>query len=154
MNKVLLQLTVFITLINLVGAQETKQITLGLGIEGNMNTREAAALGTVVSADYEIIPNLTAGIKFGFSHNMAHIMILEPEIFVRWYFGDLKGLSFFTQAGMGTSIIFEDTVVKPAVLGDLAVGLRIPFNQWYVEPYLRTGYPFIWGAGISAGCRF
>jgi hypothetical protein len=136
MNKVLLLPIVFITLIN-----------LGLGIEGNMNTREAVALGTAISADYGIIPNLAAGIKFGFNHK-AHIMILEPEFFARWYFGDLKGLSFFTQAGIGISIIFEDVVVKPAVLGDLAAGLRIPFNQWYVEPHL-----LMWGAGISAGYR-
>jgi hypothetical protein len=154
MNKVLLLFTMFIILISLVEAQEAKQIALGLGIEGNMNTRKGAALGTAVSAGYGIFPGLAAGIKFGFSHNLARIMTLEPELFARWYFGELKNLSFFAQAGIGASIIFEDTAAHPAVLGNLAAGLRIPLGSWYVEPYLRTGYPFIWGAGISAGYRF
>lgn len=154
MNKVLLLLTVFITLVNLVGAQEVKQITSGTGIEGNMNTRAGAALGITASADYGIFPALAAGIKFGFSHNLAHIMTLEPEIFARWYAWNVKGLSVFVQAGIGASIIFEDKKAHSAVLGELAAGLRIPFKQWYAEPYLRTGYPFIWGAGISAGYRF
>jgi hypothetical protein len=154
MNKMLLLLTLFISLVNMVGAQEARQITLGLGIEGNMNTRESVALGSMVNADYGIIPNLAAGIKFGFSHNMAHIMTLEPEAFIRWYFLGGKGFSFFAQAGIGTSIFFEDMEVHPAVLGDLVVGLRVPLKQWYVEPYLRAGYPLIWGAGISAGYRF
>jgi hypothetical protein len=154
MNKVLLLFIMFITLINLVGAQEAKQIALGLGIEGNMNSREGAALGTMAGADYGIFPNLAAGIKFGFSHNLSHIMTLEPEIVARWYAWNVKNLSFFVQAGMGVSIIFEDTAAHPAVLGGLAVGFRMPLTQWYVEPYLRTGYPFIWGAGINAGYRF
>ncbi|MDR0624399.1 MAG: hypothetical protein LBG10_08215 [Treponema sp.] len=154
MNKVLLLLTTFITLVNLVEAQEAKQIALGVGVEGNMNTRQDAALGSTVSAGYGIFPNLAAGIKFGFSHNMARIMTLEPEVFVRWYIWELKYFSFFAQAGVGTSVIFEDKESHPAVLGNLAAGLRIPLKQWYAEPYLRTGYPFIWGAGMSAGYRF
>jgi hypothetical protein len=153
MNKVLLLLTVFITLVSLVEAQEAKQIALGFGIEGNMNTRKGAALGTAVSADYGIFPNLAAGIRFGFSHN-GPIMTLEPEVFVRWYFWEVKDISFFAQAGIGASIIFEDTAARPAVLGDFAAGFRMPLKQWYVEPYLRVGYPLIWGAGVSAGYRF
>jgi hypothetical protein len=155
MNKALLLPIVLIILISLVGvAQETKQISLGLGVDGNMNTRKGAALGGAVTADYGIIPNLAAGIKIGFSHNFDSLMVLEPEVFTRWYFPEFKGLFFFVQAGIGTSIFFENAAVYPAILGDLSAGLRIPFKQWYVEPYLRTGYPFIWGAGVSAGYRF
>jgi hypothetical protein len=157
MNKVLL-LIMCITLVSLVEAQEAKQFSLGLGIEANMYARRGVALGTAVSADYGFLPNLAAGIKFGFSHNLARIMALEPEVFARWYAGDVKGLFLFVQAGLGTSVIFEDRSegrkAHPAVMGNLAAGLRIPLKQWYVEPYLRTGYPFIWGAGVSAGRRF
>jgi hypothetical protein len=154
MNKVLLLLTVFITMVSLVGAQEANEIALGLGVEGNMNTRQGTAIGGTVSADYGIIPNLAAGVKFGFSHNLARIMTLEPEAFARWYVWDIKSLAVFIQAGVGAAVIFEDDAVKPAVLGDAAAGIRIPFGRWYVESCLRTGYPFIWGAGVSAGYRF
>jgi hypothetical protein len=27
-------------------------------------------------------------------------------------------------------------------------------GRWYVEPYLRAGYPYVAGAGASAGFRF
>jgi hypothetical protein len=154
MNKVLLLFIVFITLIGLVEAQEAKQIAFGAGIEGNMNTRKGAALGMSAGVDYDVFPNLAVGIKAGFSHNMARIMTLEPEVFTRWYVWELKNLSFFVQAGVGISVIFEDKEAHPAALGDLTLGVRIPFNRWFVEPSLRAGYPFIWGAGVSAGYRF
>jgi hypothetical protein len=154
MNKAFLLFILLIILISLVEAQEQKQFALGLGVEGNMNTRKGAALGGIISADYGIIPNLAAGIKFGFSHNFNRILTLEPELFVRWYFWALKDLSVFAQAGLGTSVIFEDGAPHPAVLGDISAGLRIPLGQWYVEPYLRTGYPLIWSAGLGAGYRF
>jgi hypothetical protein len=154
MKKIFLLFIVLITPMTFAGAQEAKQFALGAGISGDMNTRYGAALGGMISTDYGIIPNLALGIKFGSSHNFDRIMTLEPEFFARWYFWNKKGLSFFTQAGIGASIIFEDAVPHPAVLGDLEVGLRIALQRWYVEPYLRGGYPFIWGAGICAGYRF
>jgi hypothetical protein len=156
MKKTLLLFVTLIVLVSLVGtAQEAKQIALGLGIDGNMNTREGAALGGAVNAGYGIIPNLAAGIKIGFSHNFDSVMTLEPEVFARWYFLDIKGISLFAQAGVGASIFFENSAVFPAFLGNLGAGIRIPFNQqWYMEPYVRAGYPFIWSAGIGAGYRF
>ncbi|MDR1597076.1 MAG: hypothetical protein LBR99_05155 [Treponema sp.] len=156
MNRALLLIITLTVLVSLAGtAQEAKQLALGLGVDGNMNTRKGAALGGTVSAGYGIIPNLAAGIKIGFSHNFDTIMTLEPEVFARWYFLDSKNISPFVQAGLGTSVFFEDGAVYPAFLGDLSAGLRIPFSrQWYTEAYLRAGYPFIWGAGIIAGYRF
>jgi hypothetical protein len=140
--------------LSLVAAQEANRFSLGTGIEGNMNTRQNMALGTQVSVDYGIIPNWTAGVKFTFSHNLGKIMTLEPEFFARWYVLELKELPLFAQADLGTTIIFEGAKSHPAFLGGVTAGIRIPFNNWYVEPYVRTGYPFIWGAGITAGYRF
>ncbi|MDR2618030.1 MAG: hypothetical protein LBC62_04085 [Treponema sp.] len=155
MNKALLLIITLIVLVSFAEAQEAKQISLGLSVDGNMNTRKGAALGGTLSAGYGIIPNLAAGIKIGFSHNFDTVMTLEPEAFARWYLWEIKGMSLFAQAGVGASIFFENSAVFPAFLGDLSAGIRIPFNQqWYVEPYLRAGYPFIWGAGIGAGYRF
>jgi hypothetical protein len=119
-----------------------------------MNARQKMAFGTQVSVDYGVVPNLAAGVKFGFSHNFSNIMTLEPEVFARWYFLELKNLPLFAQADLGASVIFEDGKPHPAFLGGLSAGIRIPFKAWYIEPCLRTGYPFIWGAGLSAGYRF
>jgi hypothetical protein len=119
-----------------------------------MNDRRGMALGISLSADYEVIPNLTAGIKFGFSHNFKKIMALEPELFTRWYFLTLKDMPLFVQADLGTAVFFEREKIRPALLGGITAGIRISLENWYVEPYVRTGYPFIAGTGLSAGYRF
>lgn len=145
-------LMTFLTVI--ISAQEARQFSLGLGVDGSMNSRKGFALGGSLSLDYGIIQNLCAGIKFGFSHNFDRIMILEPESFVRWYFFSTMKISLFAQADIGASLVFEDLKLHPTVLGGLTMGVRIPLKDWYVEPYVRGGYPVIWGSGIIAGYRF
>jgi hypothetical protein len=154
MNKACLLLIVLIIPMNLVNAQETSRFSLGTGIEGNLNARNGMALGINLSADYTIIPNLAAGLKFGFSHNFKKVMALEPELFARWYFLELSNMPLFVQADMGATILTEAENIRLAVLGGITAGIHIPLENWYVEPYIRTGYPFIVGAGVSAGYLF
>jgi hypothetical protein len=135
-------------------ALEMNRFSLGLGVEGSVNTRKGMSLGGILSAGYEIMPNLTVGTGFGASHDFDRIVTLTPEVFVRWYFFTLKTMPLFVQADLGTSIIFEDAKVHPAFMGGLAAGIRIPLKNWYAEPFLRAGYPFIWSSGIIAGYRF
>jgi hypothetical protein len=42
----------------------------------------------------------------------------------------------------------------PLFLGEAVAGWRFSFGNWYVEPYVRFGVPFIWGAGVSGGYKF
>jgi len=40
-------------------------------------------------------------------------------------------------------------------LGGLTAGMRLEIeDRWYLEPALRGGYPFTWGAGITLGKKF
>jgi hypothetical protein len=137
-----------------VGAQEAKRFSLGLGLEGNFNTRTGFVLGESIHLDFGIIDPVAVGIKAGFNHDFNEIMVIEPAAYGRWYFLIRDKLAFFIQGDLGLSIIFEGSSHELAPLGGLSAGMRVLLKDWYVEPYVRGGYPFMWGAGVSAGYRF
>jgi hypothetical protein len=128
--------------------------SLGLGIEGNGNSRKGGAFGQSLSLSYEVIENWEIGLSVGNSENFQGTNVLEPMANGRWYFLELAGNRLFTQADLGASLIFEDSKLNPSVMGGLTVGMRVPLKSFYAEPYTRFGYPFLWGAGIKAGYRF
>jgi hypothetical protein len=159
MKKTLFLLALFILVSAAFAAAEAPQrFSLGLAIEGNMNTRRNAAMGEHLSFDYNFTNIFAGGIKLGFSHNFDRIKVVESEAFFRWYFFDLPEIRFFAQADLGASVIMEevpeDIRVRPAVMGGFSGGVRFLLGNWYLEPFIRGGYPFVWGAGLSAGYRF
>jgi hypothetical protein len=135
-------------------AQEAGGFTLGAGFEGNMNTLSAAAGGASLSALFGLNRSLSLGVKGTASHNFNHIMTVEPELLFRWYAFSRGRTAFFVQAGLGSSLIFEDWVLYPVPLGGLAAGLRFSLGSLFIEPAVRGGYPFIWGAELTIGRRF
>jgi hypothetical protein len=130
-------------------AQEAGRFALGPGLEGNMNTRSGAAGGASLSAFYGFNQRVSLGLKGSFSHNFDRIMIFEPEVLFRWYAFPWGKSSFFFQTDLGSSLIFEDGKLFPAFLGGLTAGIRIPAGPLFFEPFVRGGYPFIWGAGAA-----
>ena len=127
----------------------------GLGIEGNANTREGAALGGGLTLGLDINDIFAAGAKVSFSSNMDTVTTLEPVAFFRYYFLPLPLGILFLQAELGVSLFFEDGETYPAFDAGLAVGWR--FLVWegiYLEPMFRGGYPFAWGIGLSVGYQF
>jgi len=137
----------------------------GLGAEANAYTRKGAAAGGVLSLGVDIAQMFGAGIKTSFFHNFDAIGTLELSAFGRFYFMSLlsdipllKG--FFAQAELGTAVLFEDSGSYsagsyPAFAAALAVGWRLTFmEKFYVEPFVRTGYPFIWSLGFTSGLSF
>jgi hypothetical protein len=138
----------------IAGAQETKQFSLGLGMELNNNTRRGVAMGGSGYFAYDILKALEAGIIVGIDYDFNKITVLEPELTGRWYFYNINENSLFTQADLGASLIFEKGENRARFLGGITLGMRFPLGDLYVEPYVRGGYPFIWGTGLRAGLRF
>jgi hypothetical protein len=128
---------------------------MGLGIEGNANTREGAALGGGLTVGLDINDIFAAGAKFTLSSNMDTVTTLEPTAFFRYYFLPLPLGALFLQAELGVSLFVEDGETYPAFDAGLAVGWH--FKVWeglYLEPMFRGGYPFAWGVGLSIGYQF
>ncbi|MDR2768450.1 MAG: hypothetical protein LBB82_09030 [Treponema sp.] len=85
---------------------------------------------------------------------------LEITIFFRRYLlPGREGEGLFAQVNGGVALFNLNGVAIPAKLGMFSAGLtagwRFLFGElWYVEPTVRVGWPYIAGAGVSAGFRF
>ena len=86
---------------------------------------------------------------------------LEITIFFRVYLfsaGAASGL--FAQLTCGFAVFsWENKIELPAEGGTISFGIttgwRFPLgNHFFIEPYLRGGYPYYGGLGLSAGVRF
>ena len=89
------------------------------------------------------------------------VTMMELAVFMRLYFlGPEADRGPFAQLNVGAVIFaYKSAVVSiPAGAGSIsagiAVGWRFPFGKhWYIEPAVRAGYPYVVGAGVSAGFR-
>jgi len=138
--------------------QSEKKMAAGAGLEMNMNSRESLALGFALGFDYNLtiaaLP-FAAGAAVTLSSNFSGIFTTELAAMFRWYFLGKEHTGFFAQADIGVYLFSEDKEVAPLFLIGLRGGYRLPFgSMFYVEPYGRLGYPFIFGIGALAGIKF
>jgi hypothetical protein len=154
MKKTLLfVMAIFILGVN-VAAQEPA-MAVGLGLEWNMNSREKFAGGAVIGFDYSFLRSFAAGLTVTASSNFSGITVIEPGVQFRWYFLGKGHSGLFVQADVGAYLILEDGKLSPMFDGGLRAGIRLPFGKrFYVEPYGRGGYPFVFSIGAMAGIRF
>jgi len=128
---------------------EKQKWAIGVGMEANMNsTRDAAgAFEMKFSSDYTINSLFAFGVDLGMS--FSEIYTFESTGYFRWYF--LKNIQAFAQVNSG---LWAATEVGPRFLIGATGGARLPLSRnMYIEPYARIGYPFMLGAGITAGLR-
>jgi hypothetical protein len=150
---------------------EKNDVNLGFGIEGNMNTNKGWAFGRSISVDIQLFKYVIMGTTLTISDDFKQFTAIEPAFFVRWHppltafpflkkavFLDVKDGVFFVQGDIGISVVigFFDRNVAPMFLGGLTLGFRFPFQNgdYFVEPFIKSGYPFLFGAGMRFGCRF
>ncbi|MDR2135009.1 MAG: hypothetical protein LBO76_00140, partial [Treponema sp.] len=134
-------------------AAQDKPWALGVGLEGNMNTPTYAAGASWISMDRDLGRLFAAGLKTGYSYDFSGAGTLEIAALGRWYFFSFETSRLFAQLELGADLIFHEGNTIPAFLGGLAAGWRIPLGAWYLEPAVRGGYPYIWGAGLAFGRR-
>ena len=129
-------------------------IGLGLGAEWNMNSREMFAGGALLNFDFNLpMAPIAVGVTGTVSSNFAAGLVVEASALFRWYFLGKKWSGFFAQADVGAVFIFEEDETKPMFMGGLKAGYRFPLGMFFVEPYGRVGYPFMFGIGVLAGIR-
>ena len=104
------------------------------------------------------------GLRFLYSQSQGAegLKTLEMTVFMRFF---LLGFEVregpFVQLSCGPVIFAEEgkSMSFPAEGGGFSVGLaagwRFLFGDYFfLEPAFRAGYPYIAGAGVSAGIRF
>ena len=133
--------------------QTGKKAAISLGAEWNMNARNTHAGGAVLAFDYSFKNIFAVGINATASTNFSGIVVVEPAAFFRWYF--VQRIGFFLQADAGAYLLFENKEMTTIFLGGVRLGLRIRIGEtFFLEPYGRVGYPFMFGIGLMAGVRF
>jgi hypothetical protein len=108
---------------------------------------------------------LAFGIKVMYWGDREDVRALEVNFLARFYFfGLMRAEAFgaealrhsglFIQADGGPAI-FTKPSVKTTISAGLSLGWRFLLGRhFFVEPAIRGGYPYIAGAGLSAGFRF
>ena len=168
-KKILISLLVITAFVGHAAAQDDEGYIWGVnaGVEMNMNSgnhyelHNIAALGFGIhtGGEYNINDMFAAGLNLNFS--FSDFFAFEAAGFFRWYF--LRGLpkaagflkNIFAQADLGVWIgndIYSEAV---KFLGGVSAGVRFKLpGNFYIEPYARFGYPFLFGVGVTAGYRF
>ena len=127
---------------------------VGLGPELNADTREGVALGGAFQAGLDFEQPFALGLKAGFFYDFDTVTALEMISIFRYYFPPrVRGP--FVQTELGAVIFYEFKKAYPAFMGGLAFGWRINLGRLlYLEPSVKGGYPFAWGASLMIGPRF
>ena len=146
--------------------KKTFNWSLGLLAEANMNSPEACAMGTGLYTLFMLplklkIGHLSLGAKALYSYDFKKHHIFDAALLFRWNFYDFSKIKerdsgFFIQLEGGA--VFGLKEREPSklfmyALGEAAFGYRFTINNFFIEPYLRGGYPVIWAIGISGGFR-
>ena len=131
-----------------------------------MNSPEACAIGTGLYTLFMLplklkIGHLSLGAKALYSYDFKKHHIFDAALLFRWNFYDFSKIKerdsgFFIQLEGGA--VFGLKEREPSklfmyALGEAAFGYRFTINNFFIEPYLRGGYPVIWAIGISGGFR-
>jgi hypothetical protein len=137
--------------------------SLGANYEMGMNTRnpeENFASGFGVSVDrYLFTPFAMLGILVNFHSDSDEVTATEMLLNFRVNAPLSAGISIFAQFGFGASFYREEERDKSAYTMNFLIGSRFylmkgPLKGFYIEPYVRTGYPFLFSGGLAAGHWF
>jgi len=134
---------------------------LDAGIMTNDALIEGISFGLVVDPRLSVSSRLMVGSKNVINLSTDNLLVLESQAYARWNFfrfGSKRINNVFLQGGIGLLAAYrgsEATQTRGSVLADATLGINIPVSdRWHIEPSIRAGYPFIIGAGLTAGIRF
>lgn len=138
-----------------------RKTALGLRAECSKNSIEGAALGGGMTFDYSFTRRIAGGIKVLVSYDVANtdaaITTLEPLAALRLYAVSPSGepsTGLYIEGQCGASVIFVDSQLRYAFDAGAAIGFRFGLEHFYIEPEVRGGYPYLFGAGVNFGVRF
>jgi hypothetical protein len=127
----------------------------GGGIELSQNSLRYYAMSEVASITYDINDLMALGFKITMSENFGKTIVAEPGFYYRLYVAKFLWGRVFAQLDVGASFIVDDKVLYPEPLMGVTAGVRFPFlGKFYAEPFVRYGYPYMWGIGATGGIRF
>ncbi|MCL2211942.1 MAG: hypothetical protein FWB95_08480 [Treponema sp.] len=130
----------------------------GFGGDTAMYSQYGFAFGPSFSIGFGT--GMSIGINAAWFFTKEEIDVLEINVFFRIYFFKnadngpyiqiMAGPSLFNRSGDFSVPSNSGTISAGAVFG----WRFLLFNMWYIEPSIRGGYPFLFGATVSTGIQF
>jgi hypothetical protein len=124
----------------------------------------------LAAALYRFNPAIEAGVKMGIGGGSGLALTSEINLIFRWYVPvSLPVCSIFLQAEAGLLGVwksFEPEESRTFPTAGLGAGVRFYLGKtlggwpkespgrFYLEPFVRGGYPFLFGGGLMAGYQF
>jgi len=132
---------------------------ISLNGDGAMYSANGFAFGGGLSLGFG--SGTSFGLKAAWYFGTDKINTLELNVILRFYFQGAQAYSgpFLQFMGGPTFYNNDEIAAIPSDWGMISAGLcfgwRFVFlDRWFVEPSVRGGYPYLFGAGVSAGVRF
>lgn len=133
----------------------------GAGVEVSKNSLEFIAPAASASFDYALARKIVLGARIVMSYDVHEkdnsLFSMETLASARFYLVSPSGepvTGLFVEALIGASILFVNSEATGCLNFGGASGFRKTFGSIYLEPALRFGYPYMFGASLSAGLRF
>ena len=141
--------------------RDTSYLALDAGVGTSLVLVDGFSFNLIFVPKLSLTPAFMIGSKNLIHISTDNITALETQAFFRWNFLNLQSLAnttFFVQGGVGFIGAFKGSDVRDSrssLVFDLTVGATIPLSsRWHIEPSVRGGYPFIFGADITIGYKF
>ena len=133
----------------------------GIGLDLNKNSLDGIGIGGGLLFDYALFRNFAIGLKIlvsgDFFEKQNEIFTIEPLFSTRFYVVSPSGESvtgLFIEGDIGTSLIFANSNLNYSLNAGIELGFRQGIDYFYFEPFIRGGYPYLFGVGVSCGVRF
>ena len=142
------------------GAQAVlEKLSVKGGVEANNNGDKRVAGAFTVGADFRLLRYLALGVKTGMSSTFGTANTVEASGTARFILPLRKppegvGVELFVQGEAGLSQVFMYEETRGLFMYGGAAGARLAFGKWYIEPAVRGGKPFLWGASVNVGYLF
>lgn len=122
-----------------------------ISMDVTMNRYKNCAFGHALTVEFNLFDFMANGVSLNGSDDFTVATVLEPSVFARKYLFTL----FFVQFDLGMSISIEKNNSAVTALAGISGGFQclLAKGDYVLEPYIKAGYPFIFGLGLRVGSR-
>ena len=123
----------------------------GIGNELNGNSYIGMVTSIDLTLGLDINRTFCIAVKTAYHHDMNYVSTIEPRLLLRLYLTPAN-IRPFIQTEIGAVAITAADSNYYNFSAGITAGCRFTMTRLlYIEPALRLGYPYLWGAGITAG---
>ena len=128
-----------------------ESVFAGLCAEVNGNSAQGPGVSGGLVLGIDMQRHWAFGVKTAYSHDLDSVGILNQHALLRYYFSSFSS-GLFMQAQLGYALFFLPDDFRFAFTGGWSTGWRFsPGRRSFIEPAILVGYPFFWGANLTAG---